>query len=59
MNELRSDTTYSDEAFDSLKEFLLQLFPYVARDLSTREKDKIKDLSGIPAFLGGLGYQEK
>ncbi|RYG89788.1 hypothetical protein EU803_16690 [Loktanella sp. IMCC34160] len=56
MNELRSGVTYSDEAFEALKEFLLQVYPYVARDLSTNERERVKTLSGIPAFLGGLGY---
>lgn len=56
MNELQSGYTYSDEAYSSIKDFLLQIFPYVSRHLTEKEKEKIKSLTQIPAFLGGLGY---
>lgn len=57
MNEQHSGSTYSDEAFNKLKEFLLQLFPYVSRELTPEEKEKIKLLGMIPSYLGGLGYR--
>jgi hypothetical protein len=56
LNEQRAGVTYSDEAFDSLKHFLLVLFPYVSRHLSDKEKERIQSLTQIPAFLGGMGY---
>ena len=56
MNELRSGDTYSDEAYESMKEFLLQVFPYICRHLTEKEKERIKSLTEIPAYLGGLGY---
>lgn len=59
MNELRSGVSYSDEAFDSLKEFLLQLYPFVARHLTDDQKGRIHELAGVPAYLGGLGYQSE
>lgn len=56
LNEQRSGVTYSDEAFDALKQFLLILFPYVSRHLSDEEKARIRSLTRIPAHLGGMGY---
>lgn len=56
MNELRSGGTYSDEAYDSMKKFLLQVFPFICRHLTEKEKERIKSLTEIPAYLGGLGY---
>jgi Restriction endonuclease len=58
MNQLRDGDTYSDEAFNSVKEFLLQLFPYVARHPSSTEEERIRTLSMVPAFMGGLGYDD-
>jgi len=56
LNEQRAGVTYSDEAFDALKQFLLILFPHVSRHLSAREKERIQSLAQIPAYLGGMGY---
>lgn len=56
MNKQRRGTLYSDEAFQELKQFLLQIFPYVARHLTTKEKSRIDSLGMIPAFMGGLDY---
>lgn len=57
MNEQRSGVIYSDEAFANLKEFLLQIFPYVSRHLTSKEKERIQSLGMIPSYLGGLGYE--
>lgn len=56
LNEQREGVTYSDEAFDALKQFLLILFPYVSRHLSDKEKERMRSLAEIPANLGGMGY---
>lgn len=56
LNKQREGATYSDEAFDALKHFLLVLFPYVSRHLSDKEKKQIRSLAQIPAYLGGMGY---
>jgi hypothetical protein len=55
MNEQRAGVIYSDEAFDSLKEFCLQIFPYVSRNLTVKEKERVKSLEMIPVYFGGLG----
>ena len=57
MNEQRSGVVYSDEAFESLKEFLLQVFPYASRHLTSKELERVKSLGMIPSYLGGLGYE--
>lgn len=56
LNELRSGHQYSDAAFDQLKKFVLNVYPFVARDATEKEAEHIKDLSMIPAAFGGLGY---
>lgn len=56
LNELHNGDTYSPEAFDKLKDFILSIYPYVARNATETENERIKSLSTIPAFLGGLGY---
>jgi len=56
LNELRSGHQYSDEAFEALKEFILSVYPFVAREATDEETKRIKSLLKIPAALGGLGY---
>lgn len=58
MNEQKSGCIYSDEAFENLKHFMLQVFPFVSRQLTSKEKERIKSLSMFPAYLGGLDYGE-
>ncbi|HHF0511865.1 hypothetical protein CGI74_23540 [Vibrio parahaemolyticus] len=55
LNQQREGTLYSDEAFSSLKSFMLRVFPYVARHLTSQEKEQIEVLMMIPSYLGGLG----
>ena len=57
MNEQKSGVIYSEEAFSNLKEFLLQVFPYVSRQLTKKEIERVKSLGMIPSYLGGLGYE--
>lgn len=54
-NEIRSGTIYSDEAFDQLKNFLLNVYPFACRHLTDKEQEKIKALMIVPSSLGGLG----
>ncbi|NOQ77594.1 MAG: hypothetical protein GQ475_07405 [Methylococcaceae bacterium] len=56
LNEQRNGVIYSDEAFKNIKDFMLQVFPYVSRHLTEKEKEKVKSLGMIPSYLGGLGY---
>lgn len=56
LNELQRGDTYSPEAFDRLKDFILSLYPYVARHPTQQETERIKGLMQIPAIFGGLGY---
>jgi hypothetical protein len=57
MNEQRAGVVYSDEAFNNLKEFMLQIFPYVSRHLTAKETERVKSLGMLPSYLGGLGYE--
>lgn len=56
LNQLNGDYTYSPDAFEAEKEMLLELFPYVARNLTISELERIKSLGAIPSFLGGLDF---
>lgn len=55
LNQLYRGETYSKQAFESLKEFILSVYPFVARNASPSETQRIERLRSIPAFLGGLG----
>lgn len=57
LNEQRNGVVYSEEAFKSLKEFMLQVFPYVSRHLTAQETERVKSLGMIPSYLGGLDYE--
>jgi len=57
MNQLQDGDIYSDEAFDSIKSFLLGTFPYIARHLTDKEKERIDSLGMIPSYMGGLNYE--
>jgi hypothetical protein len=56
LNGLNSGYTYSPNAFENLKDFILNVYPFVARNNTQDEDQRIQDLSMIPAYLGGLGY---
>lgn len=55
LNELRSGKDYSDQAFDKMKDLLLNLFPLVCRHPSDDDAERVQALQQIPGFLGGLG----
>jgi hypothetical protein len=56
INRLHGGYAYTDEALESLKELMLTLFPHISRQTTLAEKERIGDLSTIPAYLGGLGH---
>ncbi len=56
LNELKRGDTYSDTAFADWKELLLNVFPFVTRELSAAEKERVSHLGMIPAALGGFDY---
>ncbi|MFA6055269.1 MAG: restriction endonuclease [Thermodesulfovibrionales bacterium] len=58
LNRQRSGTIYSDEAFEALKDFLLNMYPHVCRHLTEKEKERVQSLMMIPSYLGGLGYED-
>ncbi len=57
MNQQHAGVVYSGEAHENLKEFLLQIFPYVSRHLKEKEIKRVKSLGMVPSYLGGLGYE--
>lgn len=54
-NQLKGIREYSNEAFEQLKEFMLNVYPYIARHPTTKEKKRLKSLLQIPSVLGGMG----
>ncbi|ASF45448.1 restriction endonuclease [Methylovulum psychrotolerans] len=57
LNEQRGGTVYSDDAFKDLKEFLLNVYPFVCRHLTEKENERVRSLMMIPSYLGGMGYE--
>jgi hypothetical protein len=55
-NQFQRGEKFTDEAFESMKTLLLNLYPLVARDMTASERDRISALSAIPNYLGGWGY---
>lgn len=49
------EPTYSEEAFETFKDLLLEIFPYIARELTAEEKESLGSLCQLPNFMGGLG----
>lgn len=57
INQFHSGDRFTDEAIKSMKDFLLNLFPFVAREMTEGELERISQLSMIPSYLGGWGYE--
>lgn len=55
-NELQDpDVQYTKEAFENQKEIIIRAFPYVARNLTKSETERVSDLGMVPDFFGGFG----
>jgi hypothetical protein len=46
---------FSTAATNEYIELIFALFPFVARDLTTAEDERLTRLLGIPSYLGGIG----
>jgi hypothetical protein len=57
INQLQRGDKFAEEAIESMKDFLLNLFPFVARDMTAIERERISRLTAIPSYLGGWGYK--
>jgi hypothetical protein len=58
LNELQGGMTYSEQAMQSTKDLLFNLFLLVSRSMTNEEKDRINNLSLLPSYLGGWGYED-
>lgn len=47
---------FSDEAFEKYKEFTICMSQIVVRETTPEQWQRIRELTDIPAFMGGLGY---
>ncbi|HEC92000.1 MAG TPA: hypothetical protein ENI51_03245 [Candidatus Atribacteria bacterium] len=56
IHELQGKSVYSEKAFEKIKNIMNAIFPYISRKLTEEEKERVKSLTGIPSWLGGLGY---
>jgi hypothetical protein len=57
MNNLRDGrNVYTDEAFEKFKEFTICMSQVVVRETTPEQRERIKELSQSPSFIGGLGY---
>ena len=59
MNGTQRGDKWSDVAFTKFKKLLLAIYPYVVRNTTTAERERLKDLQRIPAFLGGLNFEDQ
>ena len=57
-NEFHRGMTYSADALANSKKLLLNLFPLICREITAKEKERIKSLTMIPHYLGGWGYED-
>jgi hypothetical protein len=48
LDGMREGDTYEDAAFEDLKGFILRIFPYVSRSLSTKQRERLRGLMGFP-----------
>lgn len=55
MNSIYGGKKYSDEAYQEMRYLMLNIFPYISRELTTQEKERLDDLLMIPQGLGGFG----
>ena len=53
-NQLKGGITYSDQAYKAMQEMLIEIFPYVARQLTLPEREHIEKLVEIPSHMGGF-----
>lgn len=54
-NGIHGGKQYSDEAYIEMRYLMLNIFPYISRELTTKEKQRLDDLLMIPQELGGMG----
>lgn len=50
-NELHGESKYSDEAFKDIKTFMINIFPYISRHLTSVEKERMEDLNFLASIL--------
>jgi hypothetical protein len=55
VNQLGAGWQYTEDALKGLRDLLWAGFPRVARQLTTKEADRVRALIGLPWYLGGLG----
>lgn len=56
INLLYRKEQYDEPAIEKMKHLLLAMFPLVSRHLNDADKEKLKQLQGIPSYLGGMGF---
>jgi hypothetical protein len=57
-NNLRSGHwIFADDAFEKFKDFTICMSQIVVRETTPEQWERIRELAGIPAFMGGLGYE--
>lgn len=56
MNQLYGNYYFSKRAFEKHKILFIEIFPYVSRELTEKEKETLKMLANIPYEMGGMGY---
>ncbi|MBD2089515.1 restriction endonuclease [Microcoleus sp. FACHB-1515] len=52
--QLQTGTQYSEQYHKKLEHLVIQLFPHISRELTSREREKIEELDGLDVLFGGL-----
>lgn len=55
IGSLETKEEYSSEAINKMREFMFAVFPFVSRQLTSNEEERIKNLLMLPSYMGGLG----
>ena len=55
INTLMHGETYDKQAISKIQKMFIVCLPYISRELTSDEKKRIKSLSQIPNWLGGIG----
>jgi hypothetical protein len=55
LNSLGKGRSYDPKALGAERDLLIGLFPHISRSLTSKGKERIRNLMMIPGALGGLG----
>jgi hypothetical protein len=58
LTTMRNINEFEASALEEMINALVNIFPFVSRQLTASERERINSLSGLPESLGGLGLDD-